>query len=123
MPSRNGRIPLSQFGVKSLDGANLAMCRQAELVSLFSLTVRLYRASDAVDIYNAQPDAKTDILNSKRVSILLFDPNGIIKFAARKALLERYVSEVEGLSPWLQGQSQPDCISVEDIQKPMSLNT
>ena len=107
---------MSQTDAKVLGRTNLAKKREAELAALFVLTDRLYRARNADDIYKASLDAITDTLNSKRASILLFDLKGVMKFVAQKGLSASYIAEVEGHSPWIPGQSQPDCIFVEDIQ-------
>ncbi len=104
-----------EAGIKLATG-DLAIRREAELAAHFRLTDRLYRARDATDIYEASLAAITSTLGCKRVSILLFDSAGVMKFVAQKGLSASYVAAVEGHSPWRPGQAQPDPIFVENIE-------
>ena len=106
---------MNQVGLKVAGDSDLAMRREAELAALFKLTDRLYRARDTTDIYEASLAAITSTMGCKRASILLFDPQGVMKFVAQKGLSASYVAAVEGHSPWRPGQSQPDPIFVENI--------
>lgn len=94
----------------------LALARRAEeQAALYEFTDRLFRATSAEDVYQAALDAIVRALDCERVSILLFDDSGVMKFVAWRGLSEGYRKAVEGHSPWTKGARDPEPITVNNI--------
>src|SRR5205809_5550921 len=64
------------------------------------LTSAISRAADLAHIYAAALDGLHEGLGVDRASILLFDPDGVMRFKAWRGLSDHYRSAVEGHSPW-----------------------
>jgi GAF domain-containing protein len=86
-----------------------------ELSALYVLTDRLYRAKTNHEAFDAGLDAIRDGLGCHRASMLLFDEAGVMRFVAWRGLSERYRKALEGHSPWVVGQRNPDAIFVSHI--------
>ena len=89
--------------------------RAEEQTALYEFTDRLFRAGSAEDVYEAALDAIVRALGCERASILLFDDAGVMKFVAWRGLSDGYRSAVEGHSPWTREVSNPDPITIDDI--------
>ncbi len=91
----------------------------ASLPSPIDLCLRLTRAisaAQAVDeIYDAALGALTEGLAVSRAAILLFDPDGVMRFKASRGLSETYRRAVEGHSPWTPDSADPAPIVVADV--------
>jgi PAS domain S-box-containing protein len=83
--------------------------------------LRLTRAISAtrtVDaIYGAALDALSDGLNVARASILLFDPDGVMRFKAWRGLSDEYRRAVEGHSPWEPESVNPAPFVISDVRE------
>jgi PAS domain S-box-containing protein len=80
------------------------------------------RAKDLPAIYNAGIQALVKALQIDRASILLFDPDGVIRFKAWHGLSDRYRAAVEGHSPWKPGdEASPRPITVRAVRTDDSL--
>ncbi|APH70979.1 PAS domain S-box protein [Aquibium oceanicum] len=90
--------------------------RADELVVLFRLTDRLYRARSQEEVFDAALDAITDALGCRRASILLFDDDGVMRFQAWRGLSDGYRKAVDGHTPWRPGDRDPEPIFVPDMQ-------
>ena len=64
------------------------------------LTQAISRTTHLDEIYEAALDALAVGLNVQRASILLFDPDGVVRFKAWRSLSATYRHAVEGHSPW-----------------------
>lgn len=95
--------------------AREAAVRADQVAVLYRLTDALYRASTYSEIFDAGLDAITASLGD-RASILLFDPEGTMRFVAWRGLSEGYRTALDGHSPWHPGDLDPDPILVEDIE-------
>ena len=91
--------------------------RIGEQAALYQFTDRLYRSSSAQDVYDAALDAICAALECERASILLFDETGVMRFVAWRKLSEAYRKAVDGHSPWMVGQQNPEPVFIEDITK------
>lgn len=89
--------------------------RLDELSALYVLTDRLYRAKSSHEAFEAGLDAIRDGLGCRRASMLLFDEAGVMRFAAWRGLSERYRKALEGHSPWVVGERNPEAIFVSHI--------
>src|SRR5262245_9194330 len=73
------------------------------------------RAVDLQTIYEAAIEALVDALGVHRASVLLFDPDGVMRFKASHGLSATYCRAVEGHSPWKQEDPNPLPILVPDV--------
>jgi PAS domain S-box-containing protein len=73
------------------------------------------------DIYDAALDALAAGLGVERSSILLFDPDGVMRFKAFRGLSEAYRRAVEGHTPWRPDSPDPQPIVVTDVRQDASL--
>src|SRR5579872_4367209 len=87
-----------------------------EQQTLYHFVSRLNRASSLAEVYEGALDAIIAGLNCKRASILLFDDAGVMRFAAWRGLSAEYRMAVDGHSPWLPGENEPQALWLEDIK-------
>jgi PAS domain S-box-containing protein len=98
-----------------LEPANGRLRRHVEfLEQVYRLSEAVSRA-DGVDIIYAEAlDALQGLLGADRAAVLLFDPDGVIRFEAWRGLSEGYRSAVSGHSPWTLTEADPRPILVDD---------
>ncbi len=89
--------------------------RMEEQAALFAFSERLQHCASAEQAYDAALEAVTRALACERASILLFDPAGVMRFAAFRGLSESYRRAVEGHSPWAPDETDPRPICIEDV--------
>ena len=87
------------------------------------LTAAISSARDVQEIYAAALDALASGLGVERASILLFDPDGVMRFKAYRGLSEAYRQAVEGHTPWSPDSPSPDPIVVNDVRADPSLSS
>src|SRR5437764_5693561 len=82
----------------------------------------IYRLSDAVsravsveEIYREALAGLERTLAADRASILLFDPDGVMRFKAWRGLSDYYRQATEGHSPWSRETKDPRPLLVEDV--------
>ncbi|HEY7291369.1 MAG TPA: ATP-binding protein [Vicinamibacterales bacterium] len=85
------------------------------------LTAAISGARDVEEIYDAALDALGSGLGVARASILLFDPDGVMRFKAYRRLSEEYRRAVEGHTPWRPDSPNPQPIVVRDVRDDASL--
>jgi len=88
---------------------------------LYELTEAVARAVDLEEIYELALDGLTEALEVDRASLLLFDPDGVIRFKAWRGLSAEYRAVVEGHSPWPQSARDPQPVLVSDVLNDASL--
>ncbi len=110
-----GMQSIDVLGERPRPGAAASAAANGGLIELFRLTDRLYRARSLEDVYDAALDAITAGLSCSRCSILLFDDQGVMRFAAWRGLSEQYRTSLEGHSPWRPDTIEPEPIFVRDI--------
>lgn len=86
-------------------------------VALYEFTDRLQRAVDLDQVHELALDTITRALKADRVSILLFDDAGVLRFVGSRNLSLEYRQAVEGHSPWSNSTSEPDPITIEDVDQ------
>jgi PAS domain S-box-containing protein len=94
---------------------------QTRLEAIDRLTRTTTRADTLEDIYGAALDAVAAALGATRSSILLFDPNGVVRFKAWRGLSDSYRRATEGHCPWPAGATEPEPILVPDARTEESL--
>jgi PAS domain S-box-containing protein len=87
------------------------------------LTAAISGARDVDEIYAAALDAFRSGLGVERASILLFDPDGVMRFKAYRGISEQYRRAVEGHSPWRPDSPNPEPIIVGDVRDDSSLTS
>ena len=85
------------------------------LATCVTLTKSISKSRTVEDIYAAALDALGTGLGVERASILLFDPDGVMRFAASRGLSEDYRRAVEGHTPWRRDSPDPQPIWVADV--------
>ena len=91
--------------------------RAEEQAALHQFTQRLQHARSLGDVYGAALDAIQRALGCQRVSILLFDSKGAMRFVAWGGLSDDYRAAVDGHSPWSSDSEDPTPISIGDIER------
>jgi GAF domain-containing protein len=87
------------------------------------LTAAISGAGDVDEIYSAALDAFRSGLGVERASILLFDPDGVMRFKAYRGISEQYRCAVEGHTPWRADSPNPEPIIVGDVRDDPSLTS
>jgi PAS domain S-box-containing protein len=80
-----------------------------------ALTAAISRTQKVEEIYQAALDALRDGLGVQRASILLFDPDHVMRFKAWRGLSDGYRQTVEGHTPWTPATPHPQPIVVSDV--------
>lgn len=118
--------PLCYVGIKrditerKRSEENLAASRR-ELQSMHSLSGALNRPFRMEDIYQVAIDAVLSTVRADRAAILLFDPDGVMRFKASSGLSKEYQSAVEGHTPWRPDTQDPQPVAVPDVFADASL--
>jgi PAS domain S-box-containing protein len=86
-----------------------------------SLTKAISKSGSVEEIYAAALDALGSGLGVDRSSILLFDPDGVMRFKAYRGLSDAYRRAVEGHTPWRPDTPDPQPIWVADVAADASL--
>ena len=87
----------------------------ATLDVLLNLTTAIGQAPALEPIYEAALDAIQSGLGVGRASILLFDPDGVMRFKAWRGLSDEYRRAVEGHTPWTPGAQDATPIAISDV--------
>jgi GAF domain-containing protein len=86
-----------------------------------NLTRAMSKSRSVEEIYSAALDGLASGLGVERASILLFDPDGVMRFKAYRGLSEVYRRAVEGHTPWRPDTPDPQPIWVADVRTDASL--
>lgn len=81
----------------------------------------LGRTRDLDDVYSAALDTLAECLGVSRASVLLFDPDGVMRFKAFRGLSGEYRAAVEGHSPWTPESVDAEPLLVPDVTSDPSL--
>jgi PAS domain S-box-containing protein len=91
------------------------------IAACLALTRAISRTRTVEEIYTAALDALAQGLGVSRSSILLFDPDGVMRFKAYRGLSEPYRRAVEGHTPWTPEAVDAQPIAVADVRQEPSL--
>ena len=86
-----------------------------QLLALHRLAGTVARASALSEIFGAACDCLERALHADRSSVLLFDPDAVMRFKASRNLSDRYIRKVEGHSPWARDEKSAVPILVPDV--------
>jgi PAS domain S-box-containing protein len=99
----------------------MAIETNRQLAVRLAVTRAISRARHLDGIYNAALDALAECLDVSRASVLLFDPDGVMRFKAYRGLSSDYRAAVQGHSPWTPDSSDPLPLLVPDVTREPSL--
>jgi PAS domain S-box-containing protein len=85
------------------------------IATCLALTTAISRSRTVQEIYTAALDALTSSLGVARASILLFDPDGVMRFKAYRGLSDEYRRAVEGHTPWQPDSPDPQPFAVPNV--------
>jgi signal transduction histidine kinase/ActR/RegA family two-component response regulator len=85
------------------------------LDAVASLAGAISRAADLSHIYEAALDGLRHGLGVERASILLFDPDDVMRFKAWRGLSDAYRAAVEGHTPWRPDSSDARLLCTPDV--------
>ena len=86
-----------------------------------ALTKAISKSRTVEEIYDAALDSLHSGIGVERASILLFDPDGVMRFKAYRGLSDDYRRAVEGHTPWRPDTPDPQPIWVSDVAADPSL--
>jgi PAS domain S-box-containing protein len=87
-----------------------------QLRAVHRLTVALHQADSPLAFYEEAVAAVVDLLGVDRASLLLFDPDGVMRFKAWRGLSRNYRQAVEGHTPWSPQDAGAAPILVGDVE-------
>lgn len=91
------------------------------LTAVGEMTLAMSRASTVEQICREALRTVIRVLEASRASVLLFDPDGKLRFKAWDGLSDRYRQAVEGHTPWMPGEPDPLPILVTDVSRDPTL--
>src|SRR5215204_4407134 len=89
--------------------------RYAQLQAIYRMTAAASQADALVDIYEEALTCLEAALGCNRSAVLLFDPDGVMRFKASHNLSDTYRRGVEGHSPWSITERNPQPIGISDV--------
>jgi PAS domain S-box-containing protein len=89
---------------------------------LYRLVGSVIGASRVDEVFSAALDAIEGALGARRASILLFDPDGVMRFKAWRNLSDGYRQAVEGHSPWTRDTQDPEPLLVPNVEEDPGLS-
>ena len=92
-----------------------------QLAVRLAVSRALGRTRDLEGVYSAALATLAECLNVSRASVLLFDPDGVMRFKAYRGLSVQYRISVEGHSPWTPDSVDAEPILVPDVSREPSL--
>jgi signal transduction histidine kinase len=95
--------------------------RLNQFQALYQLTAALSQASALEDIFEAALAGLGHALGIERASILLFDPDGVMRFKAWRGLSDSYRRATEGHTPWAPDTKDASPVVVADVDDEPSL--
>ncbi|NRP87311.1 Blue-light-activated histidine kinase 1 [Ensifer adhaerens] len=107
-----------QHDVTARKEAEIALLRHVEEQSaLYEFTDGLQRAATLDDVYQLALSVIGRALRCDRSAVLLFSETGELNFVASRRLSPAYQSAVAGHSPWSLQSTNPEPITIEDIER------
>jgi len=90
--------------------------------TFYNLANLIIRSESIEDVYQQALNGILKILNINKASILLIDPDGVMRFKAWAGLSENYRKAVEGHSPWKPDEPNPQPILISDVNTDKTLS-
>lgn len=109
----HGRIIGASKIARNITKQKLIQHREQQL---FKLATAVNQAHELPHLYEQALDAIAESLKADHASILLLDPDGVMRFTAWRGLSDGYREAVEGHSPWKPDAPTPEPIVLNDIE-------
>ncbi|HVH29897.1 MAG TPA: ATP-binding protein [Vicinamibacterales bacterium] len=93
------------------------------IATCLALTKAISKSRTVEEIHAAALDALGTGLGVERSSILLFDPDGVMRFKSYRGLSDTYRRAVEGHTPWRPDTPDPQPLVVADVTREPSLES
>jgi PAS domain S-box-containing protein len=90
--------------------------RYDQLRALYQMADAAGRAGGLEEIYECALDGLRLGLGVERASVLLFDPDGVMRFKSWRGLSDGYRRAVEGHTPWAPDARDPAPIGLPDVE-------
>lgn len=87
-----------------------------QIQALYQMTEALGRMVSIAEIYEEALNSLERVLKVDRAAILLFDPDGVIRFKAARGLSGDYRRIAEGHSPWQAEHRNPPPIFIANVE-------
>src|SRR5262245_36174211 len=97
------------------------MATASPIAVCLKLTQDISQTRTVEEIYTIALDALADGLGVSRSSILLFDANNVMRFAASRGISDGYRAAVEGHTPWRPDAANAEPLAVADVTLEPSL--
>jgi PAS domain S-box-containing protein len=94
---------------------------ERRLRTLYELTSAVGGAETLEAVYQQALEALIGGLGADRASVLLFDPDGVMRFQAWRGLSDAYRRRTEGHSPWRRDETRAAPVLVPDVAAEPSL--
>jgi PAS domain S-box-containing protein len=94
---------------------------QMQVLSGLAAAVTLAR--EPAEIYHAAIQGLTHAVGADRASVLIFDPDDVMRFKAWTGLSDEYRAVCAGHTPWRRGTPNAQPIAVPDVLKDPSLSS
>lgn len=88
-----------------------------KLKAILSLATELARSEGIAAAVEAVLDTLTELTGVTRSAVLLFDNDGVCRFAGSRGLSERYRAAVDGHCPWQESACDAHPIIVADATR------
>lgn len=95
--------------------------RLVDLQTIYALSAKVARTAEIGEIVEAAMDALIDAVGADRVSVLLFDDDGVMRFRGWRGLSEEYRRSVDGHSPWTPQEVDARPFSIGDVEEDETL--
>lgn len=84
---------------------------------IYELSSALCKTESLEEVFSCTMETLMRSLDADRVAILLFDPDGVMRFKAARGLSIGYKAKVEGHSPWKADTKDAEPVLIPDIEK------
>ena len=91
--------------------------RIEQLQAIYHLSNAVSAAEAIEEVYQEAMNSLQRTLKADRSSVLLLDPDGVMRFKAWRGLSERYRMAVEGHTPWSPSEKNPQPVLVTDVEE------
>jgi two-component system cell cycle sensor histidine kinase/response regulator CckA len=88
-----------------------------QLQVLFELSGAVSRAQVPDEIYHAAVQGLVSAVGADRASVLMFDPDEVLRFKAWIGLSDQYRTAVEGHTPWRRGVRDAQPLAISDVTR------
>ncbi|HEY9858022.1 MAG TPA: PAS domain S-box protein [Candidatus Obscuribacterales bacterium] len=121
---RNGEIVAGVvifYDVTERQQAEATLRQQFEqLQAIYQITDTVSRGGAIEEIYEVALNAFQQALTADRVSVLVADPEGVMRFKAWRQLSDTYRQATEGHSPWPLDAENPQPIWISNVETELS---